>query len=109
MRNRVQVCVALLLLLGAASDLLVPGVCSVEGAYTTSHEHAVMTDSHRDFTSTQDVGPAWGDDCFCCCAHVAPRGFAEVLPAFAVLEMSPRPLSALVDGPPERTFHPPRK
>lgn len=107
MRNRVQVFVALLLLLGAAVDLVVPGVCSAE-ELPASHEHAVMTDSHRDFTSPPDGITAWGDDCFCCSRVTSPR-FAEVLPAPATLEAVPRLKSALIDEPPARTFHPPRK
>lgn len=60
----------MVLLLLAATDMLVPGLCLAETPPSSSGDVSSRLPLNR---GGDDVD---ADDCYCCCAHVVPRDFA---------------------------------
>lgn len=99
-----QRCAAILLLLFAAMDLLVPGLCAVEAPAGESAARIVATTKVADATSDDGVV----DDCFCCCAHIVARprlDFRRSPDEVTPLHHDPRlvPLTGVA-----ALYHPPR-
>ena len=96
---------ALFLLTFAAIDLLVPGLCFAE---PWAGEPASVDAGPVPSLAAQPGDAGYGDDCFCCCAHIVPRqrlDFRRVLDdATSVVEAPPTLLVVRTAG----LYHPPR-
>lgn len=65
--------VAVFLLLFTAADLAYPAMCTEDGGDDSTFAVAQGPLTIGAPASSSDAGPAPGDDCFCCCAHVIGR------------------------------------
>jgi hypothetical protein len=98
---------AMLMLLGVALDLSVPGICRTDGIVMPVLQtiaSATPANSHQE-SNPQET---FGDDCFCCCSHIVPtahfrleRGQTVSSEGPPYLQIQPTKLSTSV-------YHPPR-
>ena len=99
-----QRCAALLLLLVAAMDLFVPGLCDAEAPDGHASTQVVASST----VAAVSAGDGVVDDCFCCCAHIVARprlDFRRSLDEVTPLHHDPHrvPLTAIAV-----LYHPPR-
>ncbi|MFQ5738744.1 MAG: hypothetical protein ACE5JX_06990 [Acidobacteriota bacterium] len=99
--------VAILLLLWAAVDLFVPGICHSEEMEFSVVQVAITVSLPG---TTSDHGPQldFEDDCFCCCDHITPSPDFELR---HVLDLSLAKLALSLGLPSESAEtipHPPR-
>ncbi len=95
MSHRVRKYIAIFLLLWAAADLTVPGVCQTDYKFPSDLQATTPGSAGRIDQSSQGQANQDDDDCFCCCSHVIP-GVSAILtvilmPHFLHLELPPQP------------------
>ena len=107
-RQKLVRCVALALLLRAGVDLLVGDFLEASTFDQTSTVGDPAPNDPEENPSSPGEEDDHGDDCFCCCTHVAISPIIELglleVTSFALLVADP----AEPDTEPSRIFHPPR-
>jgi len=95
--------VATLLLLFAAVDVLVPGLCIAE----SEDAPQLQSRSHGATVTNIDVD-GQHNDCFCCCPHVIPEWQQGLGSLVSVVDDATPVLAARADLSPASLYHPPR-
>ena len=98
---------AVLILLGVALDLGVPGICQTDDiAMPVSQTIASATPAN----SQQERGPqkTFEDDCFCCCSHIVPTARFRLERGQTVLSEGPPYSQTQPTGLSTPFYHPPR-
>jgi len=98
---------AVVMLLGVALDLSVPGFCRTDGI-TMPVSQTVAAATSANSQQERDPQDTFEDDCFCCCSHIVPTARFRLERGQTVLSKRPPYLQTQPTGLSTSLYHPPR-